>query len=63
MTMTLTGLSDLPLKEKDEGMLEMTSQESLHVQPSPRVLNTHVHFEQLPSQVRRQMTWIAENGG
>ncbi|XP_070180425.1 sulfotransferase 1C2-like [Littorina saxatilis] len=45
------GQKELDVKEKDDGMLEMTSQEQLQAMPSPRVLNTHVYFDQLPTQV------------
>ncbi|KAL8565146.1 hypothetical protein ACOMHN_003933 [Nucella lapillus] len=44
-------LGSVSVKEKDKGFLEMATQEDLDQQPSPRALNTHVHFENLPSKV------------
>ncbi|XP_025091438.1 sulfotransferase family cytosolic 1B member 1-like [Pomacea canaliculata] len=48
---SLDHLPALPVREKDDGMLEMMDHSQLDHHPSPRVLNTHVHFHQLPRQV------------
>nr|KAG5700580.1 hypothetical protein BaRGS_015376 [Batillaria attramentaria] len=54
----------LTLKEKDEGMLELMSHVDLNAQPSPRVLNTHMYFEQLPRQVQSgcgRVVWLVRD--
>ncbi|KAK0045578.1 sulfotransferase family cytosolic 1B member 1 [Biomphalaria pfeifferi] len=51
LRMLLAGTTDVPLQEKDMGMMEFMEQGILDELPSPRVLNTHILFELLPAEV------------
>ncbi|GFS23749.1 sulfotransferase 1A2 [Elysia marginata] len=51
MCMLLTGTTDKPVAEKEVGMIGLVPPEQLEVLPSPRVLNTHAHFELMPREV------------
>ncbi|XP_059143034.1 sulfotransferase 1B1-like [Physella acuta] len=52
--MLLANTTDVKLQEKDDCMIEDTAQYVLDALPSPRVLNTHVLFDQLPVEVLTQ---------
>ncbi|XP_059160873.1 sulfotransferase 1B1-like [Physella acuta] len=52
--MLLANTTDVKLQEKDDCMIEDTAQPVLDALPSPRVLNTHVLFDQLPVEVLTQ---------
>ncbi|KAK3801313.1 hypothetical protein RRG08_023584 [Elysia crispata] len=45
------GKTDVPMIEKDDGMIEDVLPEKLESQSSPRALNTHAHFELMPKEV------------
>ncbi|RUS70346.1 hypothetical protein EGW08_021888 [Elysia chlorotica] len=47
----LAGKTDVPMIEKDDGMIEDVLPDKLEAQTSPRALNTHAHFELMPKEV------------
>ncbi|GFO29621.1 sulfotransferase family cytosolic 1b member 1 [Plakobranchus ocellatus] len=48
------GTTDVPLVEKDDGMIEDVVPETLEALPSPRALNTHAHFELMPQDILKK---------
>ncbi|KAH9525685.1 hypothetical protein Btru_002044 [Bulinus truncatus] len=64
LRMLLAGRTDVQLAEKDMCMIEQAEQSSLNAVPSPRVLNTHVLFHLLPSEVmhrRPKIVYLTRN--
>ncbi|CAL1537695.1 unnamed protein product [Lymnaea stagnalis] len=51
LRMLCAGTTDIPLAEKDQCMVEQQAQADIDVLPSPRILNTHSLFEQLPAEI------------
>ena len=51
-SMFLAGSSEAETVEKENYMMEYVSHEKLQKLPSPRVLNTHLRFEELPEKIR-----------
>lgn len=50
--------AELSQREKETQTLELQPEEVLSSLPSPRILNTHVQFHLLPTQVRKKKTKI-----
>ncbi|PVD36737.1 hypothetical protein C0Q70_03725 [Pomacea canaliculata] len=51
--MLLAGTTQIECTEKEKCMLEFASREAVESVPSPRVLNTHFLFNQLPQEVHK----------
>lgn len=51
LRMLSAGTTEIPLAEKDQCMIEQQAQDEIDRLPSPRILNTHSLFEQLPVDV------------
>ncbi|XP_005102442.2 sulfotransferase 6B1, partial [Aplysia californica] len=54
----LAGTTTLPLVEKDNNMIECVPSATLDALPSPRILNTHLTFDQLPAEIRQKRCQI-----
>ena len=50
----LSGRTNLPTQEKDDFMLEFIPNSDLKKFPSPRILNCHILYKQLPAQLKQK---------
>ena len=50
----LSGNTDLPVVEKDKYMVDFVPSDVIDALPSPRILNTHFTYHQLPEAIRQK---------
>ncbi|KAK3731276.1 hypothetical protein RRG08_025818 [Elysia crispata] len=52
----MAGTTEIVVADKEVGMIGLVRPELLEAQPSPRILNTHAHFELMPRDVFNKKT-------